>query len=209
MKDTIFSILKYALLLLVILILTGYLSLTDRLPALIPEDVAHQMRQISQNAWATITGKERPSEVRKTAVQPGSGKQSAVQTPVNRQPVSQVEASVPGQNFLYSTADRLVLGGRLAVMKDFSLINSRKTSEMTGSYRGFVSSLAGSEPFLFFLANPGRDDKRFELKSYLEKFLKDNEDAVGFELRDPRGVRLLASSKTVISVPEVPLRGDR
>jgi len=119
------------------------------------------------------------------------------------------EGVIPAsQNIFYAIADSLVMNARCSTVKSFAKMNGQKTAEMFGDYRKFISALSDSDLFLFFMASPGREDRRFELKSYLEKFLKDNDEAVGFELRNPQGVRLLASAKTLLDLPEVPLRGD-
>ncbi len=177
MKNIILSILKYLLLFIALALGTGYLALNNKLPAVVPDDMAVQIKTMSKEILDIVQGKKiRPVSARGTALQ-----------------VKRAEPSV-----FYTLADRLFMDSRLKEVREYARINEKRASDFLVSYDKFLADLSDSQVFKNYLFAKS-DDKRFELKFFIEKFLKEDPSIFGFEIYDLQKQPLLTVMKEPIT----------
>ncbi len=162
MKDLLLNVLKYFLLIVVLIVLMGYLSLKGNLPAVVPEGLAVQMKNFSKETIGFFSGKKNVPIVNKNSAGP---------------------VSLPEVSAFYSMGDRLFMDGRFHEVQEYSRINEKRVADFLLESEKFLSDLADSQVFKNFLASQA-DDKKFELKFYIEKYLKEDASIAGFELYD-------------------------
>ena len=156
MKDIIFNILKYIIFILLLVFLLGYLSIKNKLPALFPDDMASQMKEISVVVWNAVSGNKK------------------VETEQSVGSVYYKKHSIG-----YEILDFLFLNDRYHIIKQQGQMHSKKVKHWLEEYKKILASLQSSSEYANFVRQPKSESKRYELKSFIDKLLEEENDLIG------------------------------
>jgi hypothetical protein len=180
LKNILWNVLKYALLAGGVVVLTGYLAVKDKLPALVPDQLAHRMKDMTLELIA------RPSAQVKSV----SGVPSSKVAAASVRPVVRTAPFSLG----YRLLDTMLLDRRASALSAAAALNIRRTEDALEETGRFLSAVAASEFAGEFFSEPRKSDREFPLRAYLDKFIFESDLLVGYEIFDERG-RLIAPGR--------------
>ena len=177
-KEVVVSILKYILIFIVIVVLTGYLAVKNKLPAVVPQSVATEIKNIVLNIL-----KYNVEDKHKV---------------ISSNKIEKKEAFL-GPSLLYKIFDFVLLDRRYSTFLKFSSLNSQRISDTISEYKVFIDAILLSDFAKEFFLETGKPDREFPLRAYLDKFLFENDLMIGYEIFDEQG-RFIAPGRYKITL---------
>lgn len=170
LKSVLWNILKYLLLVSGLAVLTGYLAVKDRLPAVVPEEAAVWLKEKTLALLSSWSGKaEKP-------IPPQGRPQGGKETPRQE-----------GIPWMYRVLDWMLLDGRGGRMEAVAEMNRWKAAESLAEAERMVAALAASEFAKEFFSRTGGPEGEIGLRSYLDKFVQESPTVHGYEVFDASG----------------------